>query len=680
MSKHLILLALISISLISCHEDEVNEPEIKVNLSGYVQKGPFLNGSTVMIIELDDALQPSGRTFSTEVQDNQGTFSFSDISLISPYVQVVGEGFYYNEVKGEASSAPLTLKALVDITDKSTVNLNVLLHLQRERVSYLIEQGKSFEEAKTQAMQEIIHVFGIEKNTVADAEMMDISKEGDDHAILLAVSATLQGRLTVAELSELLAGISTDVKEDGKLDSEAIQEKIRAGATYASAGVIRENLTERYKALGTDITLPDFEKYLDSDGDGIINSEDDEMPEAFAFTPVTKAKMDTFYVSETIMLEGLPHPAESWLSGAGARLIVNGEEKENGIALSEGDEIAIKLPTGDEYSTTHTAELTVGKFTTQWTVTTAANPLQTIGYPGHSEYSLTTFVWGNNLFAGLGEDIGFAARKEWYAYDTNDEQWGPKANFPGNADVNIRLSAKDKFYAGLGENGQAIWQYDPVADTWTAIADFPGQATTYFTYASGSKWYAGLGDNGNALWEYDPATNTWSAIADFPAGASAIQTFTIHDKVFASLTFQESGKSAEIWQFDTVSKSWKSVGNAEASNFLFAIDEKGYFARENSSELLSFSPATASWTTVTTLPQSKPKFGFSMQGKGYLYFDTDFKNSLYAYDLASNTITQIKGIEQESRIFTFAVTAENYAILCTSVSTAMGSSFYRFSP
>lgn len=686
MSKHLVLLAFILTFLISCQEDEEgNKPEINVNLSGYVQKGPFLNGSTVTIIELDEKFQPSGRTFTTEIQDNRGTFVFDAISLLSPYVELTGEGFYYNEVKGEESSAPLTLKAIVNIKDKTATNLNVLLHLQRERVAYLIGEGKSLEDAKTQAQQEVVRVFGIEKSTIASAETMDISKEGDEHAILLAISATLQGQNTVAELSELLANISSDIREDGKLDNETIKEKIRAGAISISPANIKENLIKRYKEVGTEVALPDFEKYLDSDGDGIINSEDDETPDEFSFTPITEAKMDTFYISETIILQGLPNPTESWLWAGGgdysATLIVNGEELiDNNTSLSDGDEIAIKLHTGSDFSTTYLAELVIGTFTSNWTITTGSNPFQAIGYPGYSDYSLKTFLSNQYVFAGLGADIGFAYKKEWYAYDAENNTWTEKASFPGDAALNIAVSVNDKFYAGLGENGKAIWQYDPEVDSWTAIADFPGEANTYFAYSSGGKLYAGLGDNGNALWAYDLATNAWSPIADFPAGTSDVKVFYINTEAFAWVSFQEGDRVPEIWQFNSANQLWQTVANAQASNFLFAIDGQGYFAEENSSDLLSFSPATASWTTIATLPKTNPKFGFTLQGKGYLYFNTDFKNSFYTLDPSNNSITQIKGSEQESRSFLFAITTEKYAILNTSVSTAMGSSFYRFTP
>ena len=47
------------------------------------------------------------------------------------------------------------------------------------------------------------------------SEYLDISQPGDKNAILLAISVILQGYLSVAELSELLANITTDIREDG---------------------------------------------------------------------------------------------------------------------------------------------------------------------------------------------------------------------------------------------------------------------------------------------------------------------------------------------------------------------------------------------------------------------------------------------------------------------------------
>ena len=237
-----------TVLIFSCQEDEdatKQEPSIvKVNVNGYIQKGPFINGTAVIISELDDNLVASGKNFNTQIADNKGSFEIRNIELTSDFVQLTANGFYFDEVKGEKSAAQLTLFALANISNASSINVNILSHLEKDRVHFLIRQGKTFLEAKKQAQQEILGIFGIVKEDMSNSETLDISKEGDDNAILLAISAILQGNNTVAELSELLANINTDIKEDGKV-MQAIRnyqknppaaQPTGAGAQQAPAG------------------------------------------------------------------------------------------------------------------------------------------------------------------------------------------------------------------------------------------------------------------------------------------------------------------------------------------------------------------------------------------------------------------------------------------------------------
>ena len=153
--------------------------------------------------------------------------------------------------------------------EASTVNINLLSHLERSRVIYLMqEEDQLFTVAKKQAQQEILAAFGIEQDDMRYAEQLDISQDGEQNAILLAISAVLQGNNAVAELSELLANITTDLREDGVLTSETLQTRIKAQAVSLNLPQIRKNLEARYEEMGVSATIPDFEQYIDSDGDG----------------------------------------------------------------------------------------------------------------------------------------------------------------------------------------------------------------------------------------------------------------------------------------------------------------------------------------------------------------------------------------------------------------------------
>src|SRR4030042_3642799 len=237
--------------------DKENVPLIKEQLTGFVQKGPFINGTSLSLNELNNNLIQTGRSFSSQIIDNSGTFEIPAIELSSPYVELKADGFYYNEVLGETSSAPLTLYALTDLSIRENVNINVLTHLEKRRVEYLIASGLSFSEAKDQAQQEILKIFEINKEDIGVSEALDISMEGEDNAILLAISMILQGHRTVAELSELLATISTDLREDGMLDNSETGSVLINHSKYLNINGIKENLNNRYQELGLPAVLPD---------------------------------------------------------------------------------------------------------------------------------------------------------------------------------------------------------------------------------------------------------------------------------------------------------------------------------------------------------------------------------------------------------------------------------------
>jgi hypothetical protein len=250
--------------LFSACEETTNSPnEIAVDeLTGFVQKGPYINGTAVQIFELTENMAQTGKSFSSQIIDNKGTFEMRSLKLSSNYVELQANGFYYNEVSGDNSAAQLTLYALSDISGKNNLNVNVLSHLEKPRVSYLVSEGMAFEEAKKQAQKEILSIFEIDKDDIAASEQLDISKEGEDNAILLAISAIVQGYRNVAELSELLANMITDIREDGTLDSEEIGNALINHVSVMNVADVRLHMQARYSEMGVEANIPNFEKYV----------------------------------------------------------------------------------------------------------------------------------------------------------------------------------------------------------------------------------------------------------------------------------------------------------------------------------------------------------------------------------------------------------------------------------
>jgi len=234
------------------------------DFNGYVQKGPFIVGSSIIIFELNESLEQTGRVFNTQINDNLGSYSLSGVELISPYVMTKADGFYFNERTGNLSESQLTLYGIVDVRDAETTNVNILSHLEMERLRFLLNSGLDFTEAKEQTRDEIFQIFNIPVDGLGLSEEMDISQAGADNARLLALSVILQGLNTTAELSELINNISLDISNDGTLDSEVTGTKLINGVNHADLPAIRYNLETRYSSLGMTFEIPPFEPYVNN--------------------------------------------------------------------------------------------------------------------------------------------------------------------------------------------------------------------------------------------------------------------------------------------------------------------------------------------------------------------------------------------------------------------------------
>jgi hypothetical protein len=105
-------------------------------------------------------------------------------------------------------------------------------------------------------------IFKIQKSDSISSENLNISKSGDDNGILLSISAILQGYRSESELTELLSNISNDISSDGILNSDSLGSILINQAVMLDTILIRNNLVQRYKDIGTIAIIPNFEKYV----------------------------------------------------------------------------------------------------------------------------------------------------------------------------------------------------------------------------------------------------------------------------------------------------------------------------------------------------------------------------------------------------------------------------------
>jgi hypothetical protein len=228
---------------------------------GFVQKGPFVSGSNITIQVLDSLFNPTGQSYTVTTIDDFGSFDLQS-EVKGSYIEIIAQGYYFNEVAGLISNSALTLRAISSVKEDLKSNVNVLTTLSKNRIIYLVKnEDKKFAEAKKQAETEILDLFNIPYEDSYDFNLMDIRKDGDENAILLAISSILQGGLSVGELSELLSKIILDIEKDGVIDTNTLVQTIYNNALSLKLSSIRTNLMSRYNALGIQHPIPSFELY-----------------------------------------------------------------------------------------------------------------------------------------------------------------------------------------------------------------------------------------------------------------------------------------------------------------------------------------------------------------------------------------------------------------------------------
>ncbi|MBR3850774.1 MAG: collagen-like protein, partial [Fibrobacter sp.] len=242
-------------------------------VSGVTQKGPFLSGSKVLVREMEDGrtLTQTGNSFNGKILNDNGEFRINARMLVSQYVMLEATGYYRNEVTGKNSNSELTLFAITDVNDRNVVNVNLLTHLEYERVIYLVTQKKmKVRAAKKQAQKEIFALIGVDATDFSNSEDLNIAGSSDADAALLAFSIILQGDRSESELSELLTKISTDMEKDGTWDDSTTRmelanwalsiddAKFRSWGDSARIQKIRKNVEN----WGLSEYVPWFERYV----------------------------------------------------------------------------------------------------------------------------------------------------------------------------------------------------------------------------------------------------------------------------------------------------------------------------------------------------------------------------------------------------------------------------------
>ena len=263
------------------------------NIVGVAEKGPFRYGASVKITELDSAqrLADSRLTHAACITGADGRYQFEGIDLRSPYLRVEASGVYRSELSGGMSAKEVTLKAIVDITDRDTVNVNMLTHMEAPRVQKLVEDSgnnKPIRSVKAQALREILSSFNIslggsgatggggggmggwgfsqqqQTTTTTDGRFAeDIGLfDGDEYSgALLAISIMMQRKGSGNDMLQYTSGIAERIKGNGNWDDNNakadLADWLMVLDTSGTYDFVRHNMDSWN--LGP---VPEFEKHL----------------------------------------------------------------------------------------------------------------------------------------------------------------------------------------------------------------------------------------------------------------------------------------------------------------------------------------------------------------------------------------------------------------------------------
>ena len=234
------------------------------SINGNIQKGPFIQGSSITIQPLNSNLKPIGQMFTTQTANDAGLFELDGVN--SKFADIIATGYYFDEVVGKISSSMLTLRSIADLEDGAATNVNILTTLTYNRIKSLVtNDGKDVTEAQNQAEKELYTALGIPADLQPNVSCgaMNIANNGEGDGLLLALSAILQDGRSVGELTEYISKFAYDLADDGQV-SETLVEKFNLDGRHVLRFDVRikNNLRARYEDLGIECNIPEFSQYM----------------------------------------------------------------------------------------------------------------------------------------------------------------------------------------------------------------------------------------------------------------------------------------------------------------------------------------------------------------------------------------------------------------------------------
>lgn len=273
--------------------DADTEDDDSIIISGAMQKGPFLTGSTLTISMLDSDGEAIGLDYSTISEDDLGAFSVA-IQSDGPS-EFSGSGIYFNEVADRLSDShsPITLRAVYDISDESQheVILNVFTHMSSGLVLKRMSEGETIANAIAYAENKlfeeigIVHPLGSLQGNGTSMDLAGLNSPDNQYIVALSCVVAKAAELMAEDssevdehLREMIDGVRSQMENDEIISSEYKEYLREAESALNPIDGCVDNLTDYiYYQAGEVVVLPDPDQCLDNDHDGTVNADDSDI-------------------------------------------------------------------------------------------------------------------------------------------------------------------------------------------------------------------------------------------------------------------------------------------------------------------------------------------------------------------------------------------------------------------
>ncbi len=429
-------LALISISaLLACGGGSSSEGSpAQYHLSGRIQKGPFTVGSAIAVNELDATLGPNGTVFNVQTSNALGDFSVPS-AISAQQVEIIAEGFYFDELSGKLSASQIQLRAITDLSVDPSPTVNVLTTLQEQRLKTLVSQGNSFSAAYTQSQSEVLALFGINAADVGSLSTlyaMRVDGSTDADAVLLAASvilsqiatdaASANGTTQAAELSNLVNTVSAQLASTGTLSGSGFSTARDKANAEIDAAVVATNLGNYFTQNGVTASVPPFIEWVDQSNSGILPQR--LVPVAgLSFSAVASASPGQLVTSNTVMVGGLGTGVVVPIAVNPSVTLLKNNVPVQGryTTAQDGDSIALQV-IAPGYSLSTTSNISAGSSSAAWIVTSQPLSGSVSGLHGTGlvlkingtslsvPAGSTTFSFSSPVADGAGYSVSVAAQ------------------------------------------------------------------------------------------------------------------------------------------------------------------------------------------------------------------------------------------------------------------------------